>query len=162
MFTVFSSIPIPCAVDIVFFTALIIALIAGTVRGASGEIARLLGLVCGAAAAYVSYKVLVAKFSIDPALAFAGALVVAVIVVMLTHHTARKIIRLILGQPADAISGAVMAVVGAFLILAVLWCGITIFIPQKFYDDNFANSFSKKLVHPLVEKIQEIQIGGMN
>jgi len=148
-----------CTVDIVFFSILMIATIVGTVRGASGEIARLLSLVCGAAATWLSYRFFSAALGAGSMLAFAGALVVTILVVILTHKIARKVIRVILGQPADAIFGALMASAGAFIILAVLWCGIVIFIPQGVYDENFAPSYAQQLVHPLVVRIQEIQIG---
>ena len=148
-----------CTVDIVFFSILLIATVIGTVRGASGEIARLLSLVCGAAAMWLVYRLLSASLEANSMLAFAGALLVTILVVILSHNIARKVIRLILGQPADAICGALMAFIGAFLILAVLWCGVAIFIPQRWYEDKFADSYAQKLVHPLVVKIQESQIG---
>ena len=148
-----------CTVDIVFFAILAIATVVGTVRGASGEIARMLSLVCGAAAMWLVYRALSASLETNQMLAFCGALLVTILVVILTHHIARKVLRLILGQPADAICGALMAFIGAFIVLSVLWCGIMIFIPQRIYENNFADSYAQKVVHPLVVKIQEKQAG---
>jgi len=147
-----------CTVDLVFFAVLAVAVVIGTVRGASGEIARLLSLFCGVAAIWFAYRLLAAELGANQMLAFAGALLVTILVVILTHHLARKVIRLILGQPADAICGALMAFVGAFLILAVLWCGIMIFVPGRVYETHFENARSRKLVEPLVLKIHEKQV----
>ena len=145
------------AVDMVFFAALAVALVAGTIRGASGEIARLFSLVCGAAAIWFIYGFLPDKITEHKALVFCGTLALTVLVVVLTHRIAKRVIRLILGQPADAVTGAIMAVIGAFLILSVLWCGIIIFIPQKIYEKHFADTHAEKLVQPLVEIINERQ-----
>ena len=146
-------------VDIVFCTALIIAFLAGTLRGASGEIARLVSLVCGLLTNYIVYKTVISMFGAGQMLAFGVALLATILVAMLTHRIVGRSLRLILGQPADAIAGAVMAVLGTFLVLAVLWCGIAIFTPRSWYDDYLADSHAEKFVHPLVEKIQQSQLG---
>jgi len=148
-----------CTVDIVFFTILLVSTVVGTVRGASGEIARLLSLVCGALAMWLAQRFLTSSLGVGQMPAFCVALLATILVVILAHKIARKVIRLILGQPADSICGALMAFTGAFIILAVMWCGIMVFIPQRVYDNYFADSYAKKAVHPLVVKIQEKQAG---
>jgi len=146
-----------CTVDIVFFSVLLVATVVGTVRGASGELARLLSLACGAAAMWLVYRLLTASLGANQTLAFCASMLATILVVILVHHAARKVVRLILGQPADSVCGALMALAGAFIILSVMWCGIMIFIPTGFYKTNFANSYAQRLVHPLVVMIHEKQ-----
>ena len=153
----FSSIPVPCTVDIVFYAMLLIALIVGSVRGASGEIARLVSLVCGAAATYFAYKFFKTSFGVGSPLSFCAAFVIAILIVVLTHRIIRHSLRLVLGQPADALTGAVMALIGAFIVFAVLLCGATMFVPKEMYDENVKDSHANKLVHPLIMKIYERQ-----
>ena len=152
----FSAVSISDTVDIAFFSVLLIACIAGTVRGASGEIARLLALVGGVAALVFTKRFLGESFALNEMFAFSVALLAAIIVVLLVNHLARKIIRVLLGQPADAIAGAVMALISAFLILAVLVCGITIFVPQDWYEKALSDTYAERLVSPLVARINGI------
>ena len=143
-------------VDIVFFGTLLVACIAGSVRGASGEIARLLALVGGAAVVFFLHKFLMLQFEWNKMLAFSVALMVAILVVLLVNWLSRKIIRILLGQPADAIAGSVMALFGAFLILTILLSGIYIFVPRDVYENVFEDTYAEKITSPLVRHIDGI------
>ena len=149
------SVTFPHAVDIAFFSILMIACVAGSIRGASGEIARLLALAGGAAAMFFLYKFLVPLWN-NNTLAFSLALPAAVIIVLIINHLARKFIRILFGQPTDAIVGAVMAVIGAFLICVILMCAMCIVISENKMREVLNHSHAGRLTKPLVERIVNI------
>ena len=158
-----AAIDIAQAVDYVFFAVLILAILAGSIRGASGELSRLLALVCGGAAVIMLSKFLQNSFGVSPMQAFAGAIFAGVIVVLIVNHITRKCIRIIIGQPADAIIGALMAVAGTLIVCALLLCATFLVGGEEtgkmIFEDTFVGkNFSpvvQQIVKPIVEKLSE-------
>ena len=148
----FAIITLPHSIDIAFFAIILIACIAGAIRGASGEIARLLSLLCGAAALFLLYKLFFSMWGNRP-LGFTLGLISAILVVLLVNHYARKFIRLLFGQPADSVVGAIMAIIGAFLVSTMLLCGMVIVISDDAKKDVFKHSYAGRLTRPIVERI---------
>ena len=151
----FATVDIQQGVDIAFVAIMLLACMAGSVRGASGEISRLLSLVCGVAAAYVLNGAFRSSFNLSAIMAAAAAIAVGVVVALLANVVARKFIRLIFGQPADAIAGAVMSVAGALIICVLLLCVAHLLVGEETGKAVFEDSFAGKSLAPAVRRIVE-------
>lgn len=150
-----ATINIQQGVDIAFVAILLLACMAGSVRGASGEISRLLSLVCGVAAAWALNMVFRTSFDLSVILAAVAAVASGVVVALLANVVARRFIRLIFGQPADAIAGAAMSIAGALIVCVLLLCVAHLFVGEEAGKAIFEDSFAGKSLAPAVQRIVE-------
>lgn len=102
-------------IDVAALALLLIFCIAGSVRGLAGECGRFFALGSGIAVTIILYPLLKAHVFTGPEipwkiLAIAGAVVVAAIVALITNFLTKKFLRIIIGQPADSIFGAIVSV----------------------------------------------------
>jgi uncharacterized membrane protein required for colicin V production len=148
-----AAIDLPNAVDLAFLAIMLLACLAGSLRGASGEIARLLSLVAGVAAAVFLNNFLQSSLGATQALAAPCALLGGVAALLLVNRLARKGVRLIVGQPADSILGAAMAAAGAFLVFIAALCAVHLVASERINKEILTESFAGRLAAPVAERI---------
>ena len=129
-------------IDIAAAVLIIVFCIAGSVRGMAGECARLLALGTGVVVVRLLYPLLKTHvFDGEEIpwriLAMVGAIAAAAVAGVLVHWLSKKFIRILVGQPADAIVGAAMAI--ATTVLAIV----------------FERSITGRCTKPLIEHYRE-------
>lgn len=118
------------AVDILAAAAALFFLVRGLLRGASGEIARILGFIGGSSAGCLLYPAIRAALASVPGQASPAALsltalaltVVAGLIVGLAVRLACiHLLQIVILQPADAVLGAAAGAVYAAVLLAIVF-----------------------------------------
>jgi len=118
------------AVDVLAVAVALFFLLRGLLRGASGEIARILGFIGGASAGYSLYPAIrtaltSAPGQASPAALSLTALALAVVTGLIAGLTVRfvciRLLQIVILQPADAVLGAAAGAVYAAVLLAIVF-----------------------------------------
>lgn len=155
MLAVLEDINAAACVDVAVLILLIVFCIAGSVRGFAGECARLLAIGSGVAATILLYPLLRASVFSGPEipwkiLSMAAAVAAAALTGVLVHWLSRKFLRIIVGQPADSIIGAVFAMVTTALTLLVILFFLHGLPHAGLYDAVFRESITGRISEPLI------------
>lgn len=147
-------------IDIAAAVLVIVFCIAGSVRGMAGECARLLALGTGVVVVRLLYPLLKAHaFSGEEIpwriLAMAGAIVAAAVAGVLVHWLSKKFLRILVGQPADAIIGAAMAMATTVLAIVVALFFLYSVPGEGFHETVFEKSVTGRCAKPLIEHFRE-------
>ena len=111
-------------IDAAVLGLLVLAALLGAVRGLGGEVGRILALAAGLAVLAVLHGPVRAHLlpwegaSFD-VLAFVATVVLAALTASLVHRIVSRSLRIIVGQPADSLLGALVAT-GSFAILLLV------------------------------------------
>ena len=137
-----------------------VSVVIGAVRGMAGEFARLLAFAAGLAVLSTSLgPVRAAAFPGDSTsqsvLAFAACVVIAALVGCAVRAAARRFLRLLVGQPADGLLGAVMRGASAVATLVALFAFAKLFPFPALQRTLFEESVSGRAALPAVEWLHE-------
>lgn len=142
-------------IDLVCAVAFGIALLVGAVRGLTGQAARLFALVSGFSAVGALHAETrnLAFFADSPVLALAAAVVGGAVVAVAVRAFVARFLRLVVGQPADAILGA--ALTGLVCALAI---GFAFSVAEMIPADlpgkaAVEESATGRIVRPLARKM---------
>lgn len=147
-------------IDIAVAVLVIVFCIAGSVRGMAGECARLLALGTGVAVVRLVYPLL-KTHAFDGEeipwriLAMVGAIVAAAVAGVLVHWLSKKFIRILVGQPADAIIGAAMAMATTVLAIVVALFFLYAVPSEGLHEAVFERSITGRCTLPLIEHYRE-------
>ena len=150
-------------VDWLAFGGVAFLVVRGFVRGCSGEVSRLVGLLAAVATGYFGFApveraVLAAKlFAENP---YAGRLVAVMLILvicfsvsLLLRHLLKESLRTAINQPFDAILGGVIGGFKAFVVIAVL-CALGFLDPREKGASSFlGDSFTAQKLAPLVQRV---------
>ncbi len=144
-------------------TALVLILvfcIAGSVRGLAGECGRFLALAAGIAVTLFLYPALKTHVFTQPELpwrllAMAGAVVAAALVALIVNVLTRKFLSIIVGQPADAIFGALVAVFSTAGTIVILFFFLHSLPDGPLRSALFDESITGRIAEPLIRHAQD-------
>ena len=147
-------------IDIAAAVLVIVFCIAGSVRGMAGECARLLALGTGVVVVRLLYPLLKTHvFDGEEIpwriLAMVGAIVAAAVAGVLVHWLSKKFIRILVGQPADAIIGAAMAIATTVLAIVVALFFLYAVPNSSLHETVFERSVTGRCTRPLIEHYRE-------
>jgi len=152
-------------VDAIAIGIVVFSLVLGTVRGLTGEFARICALFAGLFCGYFStglWQRLALKFvpSQDSALLrgvfiTVGILLTAAGVSALVRWGLKKSLKLLMGQPFDAVLGAVLGAMRGFALFAGLLFLASFALPDSAHEYVFEESFAGKRAAPAVEWARE-------
>lgn len=133
-----------------------VSVVIGAVRGMAGEFSRLLAFAAGLAVLSVSLgPIRSAAFPGDAAsqsvLAFAASVVLASLAGCAVHAAARRFLRLLVGQPADGLLGAVMRGASAAATIVAVFAFIKLLPFPAVRRTVFKESVSGRAALPAVE-----------
>lgn len=142
-------------IDVAALALLLIFCIAGSVRGLAGECGRFFALGAGIAVTLFLYPLLKANVFPGPEipwkiLAIAGAVVVAAIVALITNFLTKKFLRIIIGQPADSIFGAIVSVFTTAGAIVVVFFFLNSLPESALKDTLFQESITGQVSEPLI------------
>lgn len=155
-FASLDSLNAAACVDIAAAVLVIVFCIAGSVRGMAGECARLLALGTGVLVVRLVYPLLKTHVFVGEeipwrVLAMVGAIVAAAILGVLVHWLSKKFIRILVGQPADAIVGAGMAIATTVLAIVVGLFFLYAVPNENLREVVFERSVTGRCTKPLIE-----------
>lgn len=155
MLAILEDVNAAVCIDVAVLVLLIVFCIAGSVRGFAGECARLLAIGSGVAVTSLLYPVLRALVFSGPEipwkiLSMAGAVAAAALVGVLVHWLSRKFLRIIIGQPADSIIGAVFAMITTAITLLVILFFLHSMPHSGIHNTIFEASVSGRISEPLI------------
>lgn len=161
MQAVLASLTLPGCIDAVVVTLLVIFCVAGTVRGLAGECARFLALGAGVAIAFLLYPVLRTHVFAHPELPWkmltlAGTVLASAAAGLLVHSVTRKFLRIIIGQPADAILGGIIALITTSIAIVVVLFFVHAIPLSGMHDAVFKQSASGRISEPLIVFAKEM------
>ena len=142
-------------IDATAIALIVIFCIAGSVRGFAGECGRFFALASGIAITLLLYPLLkthVFDGSELPwkVLSMVGAILVAAIVGLLVNFLTKKFLRIIVGQPADAIIGAIVSMLTTSIAIVVA-CFFLYSLPnERIQKTLFQDSMTGRLSEPLI------------
>lgn len=149
------------AIDIAALALLLIFCIAGSIRGLAGECGRFLALGAGIAVTVLLYPLL--KTNIFPGseipwkiLTIASAIVIAAIVALITNYLTKKFLRVIIGQPADSIFGAIVSVFTTAGVIVVVFFFLHSLPESSLRDILFQESITGRISEPLIRYAHRI------
>lgn len=147
-------------IDIAAAVLIIVFCIAGSVRGMAGECARLLALGTGVVVVRLLYPLLKTHvFDGEEIpwriLAMVGAIAAAAVAGVLVHWLSKKFIRILVGQPADAIVGAAMAIATTVLAIVVGLFFLYSVPSESLHEIVFERSITGRCTKPLIEHYRE-------
>ena len=142
-------------IDLLSAVAFGLALLVGAIRGLTGQAARLFALVAGFSAigAIHSHVRGMAFFAESPVLAFAAAVVGGAAAAMAVHAFVARFLRLVVGQPADAILGAALTGLVCALAIGFAFSVVRLVPSDSLRKAAFEDSATGRLVRPLAEKM---------
>lgn len=142
-------------IDATAITLIVIFCIAGSVRGLAGECGRFFALASGIAITLLLYPLLKNHLLTGPelpwkVLSMIGAILVAAIVGLLVNFLTKKFFRIIVGQPADAIIGAIVSMLTTSIAIVVA-CFFLYSLPNdRIQKTLFQDSMTGRLSEPLI------------
>lgn len=149
--------------DWLAFSGIAFLVIRGFVRGCSGEISRLVGLLAAVTVGYFGFApveraVLAAKLFADNP--YAGRLVAVMLILvigfsvrLLFCHLLRESLKTAIGQPFDAILGGVIGGFKAFVVIAIL-CALGFLDPrEKGAAMLLGDSLTAQKLAPLLQRV---------
>ncbi len=142
-------------IDATAITLIVVFCIAGSVRGLAGECGRFLALASGIATILLLYPLLKSNIFTGSelpwkVLSMVGAILVAAIVGLLVNFLTKKFFRIIVGQPADAIIGAIVSMLTTAIAIVVA-CFFLYSLPNERIQKNlFQDSMTGRLSEPLI------------
>lgn len=142
-------------IDIAALALLLIFCIAGSVRGLAGECGRFLALGAGVAVTIFLYPLLKTHFFSGPEipwkiLAIASAVVAAAIVALIVNFLTKKFLRIIIGQPADSIFGAIVSVFTTAGVIVVVFFFLHSLPDSSLRNALFQESITGRISEPLI------------
>ncbi|MGI5868589.1 MAG: CvpA family protein [Kiritimatiellia bacterium] len=154
------SLNVAASIDIAAAVLVLVFCIAGSVRGLAGECARLLALGAGVVVLRLVYPLLKTEvFTGEEVpwkiLAMAGAIIAAAAIGALVHYLSKKFIRILVGQPADAIIGAALATATTLLAILVALFFLYTLPGETFHKTVFEQSITGRTAKPLIEHARE-------
>ena len=161
MQVVLANITLPGCIDAVVVTLLVVFGIAGTVRGLAGECARLLALGAGVAVAFLLYPLLRTHLFVHPELPWkiltlAGTVLGSSAAGLLVHSVTRRFLRIIIGQPADAILGGIIALITTSIAIVVVLFFVHAIPLSGMHNAVFKQSASGRISEPLIVFAKEM------
>ena len=149
-------------IDAAVLGLLVLAALFGAVRGLGGEVGRILALAAGLAVLAVLHGPVRAHLlpwegaSFD-VLAFVATVVLAALTASLVHRIVSRGLRIIVGQPADSLLGALVAT-GSFAILLLVALSFLRLLPfpalqRTLFEESVAGRMSLPFVQMLVERV---------
>ena len=149
--------------DWLAFGGVAFLVVRGFVRGCSGEISRLVGLLAAVAAGYFGFApleraVLAAKLFADNP--YAGRLVAVMLILvigfsirLLLCHLLKESLKTAIGQPFDAMLGGVIGGFKAFVVIAIL-CAFGLLDPrEKGVAALLSDSVTAQKLAPLLQRV---------
>lgn len=160
MLALLEAINAAACLDVAVIVLLIVFCIAGSVRGFAGECARLLAMGSAVAVTIILYPILRAQVFSGPEipwkiLGMGGAIAAAAVMGVLVHWLSRKFLRIIVGQPADSIIGAVFAMVTTATTLVVILFFLYSLPHGGIHDTVFEASVTGRVAKPLIVYAKE-------
>ena len=154
-FIVANSLSVANIIDIVVLVLLFVFCITGTMRGLTGELARLLGLSATMATGILFYSPLRHQMPSDEfswtVISVAVTVLVAVAAGTLVYLIIRKFLKIIIGQPTDAIMGGIFATITTSIIIYIILFFLYS-VPGKTLNKTlYENTVSGRLAKPLIE-----------
>lgn len=159
-YTAIATLSAANAVDIAVLALLFIFCIAGTMRGLTGELARLLAISACVAVGMILHPVMreslitgseipwriLAAVATSAAAAASGALV---------HWIVRKFLKVIIGQPADAIMGGIFATATTVIVILLVLFFLYELPNDRIHDVVFSESTTGRIAEPAIIYAQE-------
>lgn len=142
-------------IDATALTLIVVFCIAGSVRGLAGECGRFFALASGIAITLLLYPLLKTNIFAGSelpwkVLSMVGAILVAAIVGLLVNFLTKKFLRVIVGQPADAIIGAIVSMLTTSIAIVVL-CFFLYSLPnERIQKTLFQDSITGRISEPLI------------
>ncbi len=142
-------------IDATAITLIVVFCIAGSVRGLAGECGRFFALATGIATTLVLYPLLKTHVFTGTELpwkilAMIGAILVAAVVGLLVNHITRKFLRIIVGQPADSIIGAIVSMITTAIAIVVIFFFLHSLPNEEIRQTIFQDSMTGRLSEPLI------------
>lgn len=142
-------------IDATAITLIVVFCIAGSVRGLAGECGRFFALAAGIAITLVLYPILKAQIFTGAELpwkilAMVSALLVAAVVGLLVNHLTKKFLRIIIGQPADSIIGAIVSMLTTAGTIVVIFFFLHSLPSEGIRQTLFQDSMTGRLSEPLI------------
>lgn len=142
-------------IDLLCAVAFGLALLVGAIRGLTGQAARLFALVAGfsAVGAIHSHVRTMEFFSGSPVLALAAAVVGGAAGAVAVRAFVTRFLRLVVGQPADAILGAALTGLVCALAVGFAFSVIKLVPSESLRKAAFEDSAAGRIVRPIAEKM---------
>lgn len=145
-------------VDAAALALLVFAAVVGSVRGLTGELSRLFAFVAGLAVLSLSYRPILESAFPDEAeagriVSFALAVLAAGIGGALVRWGTKRFLKLLVGQPADGIAGAVLAAATTGIALLMVFSFLRLLPLQGLQTAVFETSVSGRAARPFVDRI---------
>ncbi len=142
-------------IDATAITLIVVFCIAGSVRGLAGECGRFFALAAGIAVALVLYPLLKTHLFTGSELpwrilSMVGAILAAAVVGLLVNHLTRKFLRIIVGQPADSIIGAIVSMLTTAIAIVVIFFFLHSLPNEGVRQTIFQDSMTGRLSEPLI------------
>lgn len=151
---------LPDCIDIALVVLLVIFCISGSIHGMAGECARLLALGTAIAVVRLCYPILNTQVFPGHALpwrilAMASTIILAALAGALAHWLSKKSIKILIGQPADAIIGGAIALATTVLAILVSFFFLYAIPSDSLYLTLFRQSRAGRSSRPIIEHFHE-------
>lgn len=143
-------------IDAVAVTVIALSAVAGAVRGLGGELGRIAACIAGVAAgcfvhAPIRERVFSGGADSYAALAVAAAAVVAVLAGLLVKWAVGRFLRVLVGQPADSVLGAVFCCASSAAVMLAVFAVARIVPLEPVRKTVFEKSASGRFAAPIVD-----------
>ena len=158
--TVIAALSVANAVDIAVLALLFIFCVAGTMRGLTGELARLLAISTCVAVGMILYPI-VRESLITGAeiswriLAGVATTAAAAAAAALVRWIVLKFLKVIIGQPADSIMGGIFATTTTIIVIWVALFFLYMLPGERIHNAVFVESTTGQIAEPLIVHAQE-------
>jgi uncharacterized membrane protein required for colicin V production len=145
-------------VDAVCAVLLVVAVVVGSVRGLTGELSRLFALATALAVVSLAYAPIRENLLPDDGegsriLAFAGAVLLAAVAGAVVRWGASRFLRMLVGQPADGIAGAVLAAFSTAIVLLMAFSFARLLPIPAVQETVFERSVAGRVALPIVDRL---------
>ena len=145
-------------VDAVCAVVLVVAVVVGSVRGLTGELSRLFALATALAVVSLAYAPIRENLLPDDGegsriLAFAGAVLLAAVAGAVVRWGASRFLRMLVGQPADGIAGAVLAAFSTAIVLLMAFSFARLLPIPAVQETVFERSVAGRVALPIVDRL---------
>ncbi len=143
-------------VDAIVAVALALAALAGAIRGLGGELGRIAACIVGITVGYFAHapirqNVFTGSAETYAVLAVAATAVAAVLAGLLAKWLVSRFLRILIGQPADSILGAVLCCFSSAVVLLAVFAVVRMIPIGSVQETVFEKSMSGRFASPIVE-----------
>lgn len=143
-------------IDAIVAVVAAIAVLSGAIRGLGGELGRIAACIVGITVGFFAHAPIRANLFPGSAetyavLAIAATAVAAILAGLLAKWLVGKFLRILIGQPADSILGAVFAGISAAVVLLAVFAVVRVIPLDSVQETVFKKSMSGQFAAPVVD-----------